>query len=511
MTGWVRGVSGAACAGLILCTALLSGPASAQDRKGDHSQPPAELASYFEQVRKAEAIEDREQRCLAYPDLPGNQWPEAAAAGRCVRTMQEVGFSLDELHGLLAEAEGAARLEARMQALLEAHYTDPRQRDRIFSVFNHFDEGDQAGAVAAAWLRKAPRSPFAMTAMGTHRAEQGWSARGGAYVANTSAPQLQRMRQEFAGAVPLLVEALELEPRLTPACGTLAGIGRMSSDSLQQHSLAHCLQVDPLSYALVWEWMKSAMPKWGGSPNDMAVVAAYVRKHGVQNPALCSLLAEPPGYEASVAKKFNEGREAFVAASRAGPGAAMMRDAGRASWTVDDGPWTAIMYFSQALRFWPDELKIRGWRGMALTDAGHYKWALEDLLPAVAAAPEDLHLQLATGTSLMMLDRLTMARPHLKRALKLEGRENDALARYCSTFMDVPGGAGEREARDCTAKLVTLAPTVGAFWGWRYQALMAAQDETWPDAAAKFIRHADRSDPAQMFLRKNLLDSGVEP
>lgn len=511
MTVWIRGAWAAACAGVMLCTALSPGPAFAQQSKDDNSQPPAELASYFEQVREAEKIADRERRCLAYPDLPGNRWPEGAAAGRCVRSMQEVGFSLDELHALLADVDGAARLEAQMQALLEAHYGDPRQRDRIFMVFDRFDGGVEAGAVAAAWLRKAPRSPFAMTAMGSHRADQGWDARGGAYVAKTSAPQLQRMGQKFAGAIPLLVEALELEPRLTPACHALAKIGRMSSDSLQQHWLTHCLRVDPLSYTLVWEWMTSAMPKWGGSPSAMTVVAAYIRKHGVENPALYSLLAEPPGYEASVADTYKEGREGFVAASRAGPGAAMMRDAGRASWAIDESPWTAVMYFSQALRFWPDQLRIRGWRGRSLADAGQYQWALEDLLPAVASAPDDLSLQLATGASLMMLDRLTAARPHLKRALKLEGRENDALARYCYTFIGVPGGAETREARDCTAKLVKLAPTVGAFWGWRYQALMATQDEGWPDAAAKFIRHADRSDPEQMLLRKYLLEAGVEP
>lgn len=202
MKGWIRGACVAAWAALMLTGALVPRPLLAQGRTVDYAQPPAELASYFEQVRKAEAIADPEQRCLAYPDLPDNQWPEGAAAGRCVMSTQQIGFSLGELQAMLLEPGGAAELEAEMQALLEAHYSDPRRREGIFTVFDRFDGGVQAGAVAAAWSRKAPRSPFAMAAMGRHRAEQGWSARGSAYVANTSAPQLKRMSQAFAGAIP---------------------------------------------------------------------------------------------------------------------------------------------------------------------------------------------------------------------------------------------------------------------------------------------------------------------
>ena len=496
--------------GLLLAGAL-PGTALAQVPGVEVSTPPAELADYFEQVRKAEAIKDPAQRCLAYPDLPGNKWPEGAAAARCAYLGQEVGFSLEDLRAILYEADGAARLEAQMQALLEAHYSEPQQRDRIFKVFGRFDDGVAAGAVAVAWLRKAPRSPFAMTAMGTHRAKQGWKARGGAWAANTSAPQLQRMNQEFSGAVPLLAEALELEPRLTPACLELTGIGRMSSDRLQQHSLARCLQVDPLSYALVWEWMRSAMPKWGGSLEDMAVVAAYARKHGPQNPMLYSLLSEPPGYPAKEAKTYAEGKAGFVAASRAGPGAAMLRDAGHAFRAEYKEPWLAAMYWSQALRFWPDSTALLSARGDLMYVLGQFELALDDLLPAIKASPKDMALHYTAGASLLMLDRLAQARPHLQRALKLEGFETAALERYCYTFIGSPGDTGSRQARDCTATLVKLAPTHASYWAWRYQALVAAQDEGWPAAAAKFIRYADRSNPGHEYLRKNLLDSGVEP
>ena len=45
-------------------------------------QPPAEYAAYVAAVRKADAITDPLQRCLAYPDLPGNTWMPGAAKAR---------------------------------------------------------------------------------------------------------------------------------------------------------------------------------------------------------------------------------------------------------------------------------------------------------------------------------------------------------------------------------------------------------------------------------------------
>ena len=45
--------------------------------------PPPRYAAYFNAVRNADAIEDPERRCLAYPDLPGNVWGRGAGKARC--------------------------------------------------------------------------------------------------------------------------------------------------------------------------------------------------------------------------------------------------------------------------------------------------------------------------------------------------------------------------------------------------------------------------------------------
>ena len=472
-------------------------------------KPPEALAAYFAQVRQAEQIADPEKRCLAYPDLPGNQWPAGAAEWRCLM-VRPPALSLEEMEAKLATPDGAAWLEQRLEALLEANYNDPRERDRLFRVLDLFDSGERAGNIATQWLRQMPQSPFALTAMGKHRAAQGWAARGGRYVSETSAAQLKRMSQLFAGAAPLLADALEREPRLTPACEALAAIGRQSSDALQQQALAQCLSADPVSYDLVWEWMVAAMPKWGGSLQAMNQVGAYVVQHGPENPTLYSLLAEAPGYEAAQKDTYLEGLEGYVAASRAGPGARMITSAGRAYWAKDD-PWTALMYFSQALRFWPRGQEVLRLRGRVLHELGDYTWALEDLLHPDAESADDLEAQFPIGHALLSLNRIEESRPYLLRAQQQPGNELAALDNYCFTYVYSQESLGTQQARDCTAELVKRKPSQAIFWMWRYQALEAVGDKRWVEAAGQFMLHADPNDAWQQSVKKKMLASGLQP
>lgn len=508
--------------GTLVVLAGLALPAFAQDgqvQRQPAAKPPDALAAYFAQVRQAEQIADPEKRCLAYPDLPGNQWPEGAAESRC-RMVRPPVLPLEEIEARLQTPDGAAWLEQRLEALLEANYNDPRERDRLFRVFDLFDGSERADHIATQWLRQSPESPFALTAMGKHRAAQGWGARGTAFVSDTSAAQLKRMDQLFVGATLLLTDALEREPRLTPACEALASIGRQSSDALQQQALAQCLRADPASYDVVWEWMTAAMPKWGGSLRQMNEVGAYVVQHGPENPMLYSLLAEPPGYEAERMGTYLDGLDGFVAASRAGPGARMMTNAGRAYWAKSD-LWTAMVYFSQALRFWPKSTEVRRLRGVTLQQLSHFEWALEDLLPTLApdveAADTDsdtdlmMDAQFAVGRSLLSLNRIEESRPYFLRARQHPNYEVSALDNYCFTYVYSPEVIRTPQALECTAELVKRGPDNPMFWLWRYQALGAAQDGRWVDAAGQFILHANPDDAWQQSVKKEMLASGLKP
>ena len=131
-------------------------------------QPPPEYASHVAAMRKADAIQDPLQRCLAYPDLPGNTWTPGVAQARCTMFLSPLPYTLDDIAGLLDKDAGAATLDATFRQLLEAHYTVPAKREQITRLLDVFSDGDRAKAerTARRWTAVAPDSEFAQAALG---------------------------------------------------------------------------------------------------------------------------------------------------------------------------------------------------------------------------------------------------------------------------------------------------------------------------------------------------------
>jgi hypothetical protein len=282
--------------------------------------PPPEWVDYITATRKADRIVDLEQRCLAYPDLPGNEWPAGAAIARCV-LMRRPMLTLDEIEKMLSQPGGAAELDKRYASLLQAHYDDPLQKEQIFVSYEIFDKSEHSQRVAEQWLGESPKSTYAKLALGVVHAEQGWHARGDKFAKETPRASLEAMQKQFLVAVPLLLEALKQEPRLSPACNELAAIGRMSSDRLQQGAMAACLSNDPASYHVLREWLMEAQPKWGGSADAMRSVVAYTAARVDKYPILGSLLAAAAGYDASNEHDLERSLPGLVSAVKIAPNA----------------------------------------------------------------------------------------------------------------------------------------------------------------------------------------------
>jgi len=429
-------------------------------------EAPAQWVEHLAQLRTADAVQGDEARCNAHPDLPGNQWRPGAAQGRC-SLLRAPAWTLDEIDGLLSTDKGVAQLERGFAALLDAHYRDQAQREQIFIAFTVFDASPRAGEVAQRWLKAAPKSPFAMVASGAHFGSAGWKARGTRYASKTSADQFERMSGYFDKAVPLYVQALEVEPRLSVACYKLNAIGRQSDPALQMSATAHCLDVDPDSYYVAWEQLISAQPKWGGSDDQMRHAVAYAAARTQRNPILGALLGEAAGYEPLMADNYGEVVDELAGAARMGPGASLLVAAGKGYWTNHDF-WSAIAYYSQALRFRPDDADYRYGRAQLTGSMRYYEWARSDLEVALRLEPDNLRYQLAMGGVVEELETPAAARVYYERALHSELRPQ-AVERYCRTFL-IPTVLEEGQA--CTRELVEEFPTSVSAWKYRAWALL---------------------------------------
>lgn len=471
--------------------------------------PPPEWAAYLQQVRAAETIADPIQRCLAYPDLPGNTWHEGVVAARC-QLQRPFAVALDQIQSQLATPEGAAWLQRRFDELLDAHYAVPTERDRLADVLSQFNGGDKAMGIAIEWLRQTPDSPYARTAMGTQRLHQAWAARGKKYMADTSQAQVKRMDQLFMAAVPMLQDAWKDEPRLTPACMALAEIGRMTSDDLQWSTLPRCLKADPASYDLTKEWMRAAMPKWGGSYQMMDAVIAHVHEYGPQNPLLYALLGEKVSYPATIAKTWDESLEDYTAAALIAPGFSNITGAGR-GYFAKKNDWAALAYFSQAVRFAPADPETHSLRAQALDELGLLEWALRDLEIATRDKT-DMRAQFLAGALRVLVAKPAEARPYLQVAEKDPDFADRASHFHCLSYLATAEDVGSRKARECTAQLVKRFPEKGEYWGWRVMVLgNVGTGPEFQEASRQFLLHADPADPMQQAIKRHMLGQKPAP
>lgn len=443
--------------------------AVAQEQGAPLPPMPEELHRHFEAVFAAERIADPLQRCLAYPDLPGNAWPEGAAAAYCERIFHQGGLALDEFERMLDQPDGASAVEARLAALLDAHFEDPAQRDRIHEFFFQFDADERSGQLATRWMRAAPDSPFAMTALASHRAAMAWDARGAAFIKDTSSQQLKRMEQLMLAAIPLLHEALAREPRLAPACRELAALGRSASGELQWQALDHCVKLKPDSFYVAREMLFAALPKWGGADAAIDVVLDHIREHAPGNPALHALSARAQWERAWEGGAADAG--ALLAAARIGPELDVLFDA--ASGTE---AWERAVHLTQYIRFQPHIREARHERYAVMWQIEQWDWVMVDLEWLARHFSGEQHYVTNYANLLLRQRRSREAIPYLRAALALPDPHPQLEEFLCSSLAGDPDTAGSDEVAACSASLLASKPTYLGAWHWRASHLIARQD-----------------------------------
>jgi len=454
--------------------------------------------SYLAAASQADQIEDVVQRCLAYPDLPGNQWPEGSAKARCPLLRGPI-FSLAELEATLASADGPAQLERQFSEVLEAHYADPGQREAIFFAFSGFDDFEPAERVARKWYERAPESAYAQSALGGVLLGLAGNARGSAH----------RWLQQ---ATPLLQSALLAEPRLSPACMHLMNIARLTGDAaLGESASEHCLRVDPLSWNVRFQWQLGLDPRWrpvgrGEDPFrklDESVEA--LRPLVPQNPALGGMLARGIGMRAYMpilaGRPARETEEGLEAASRLAPDPLFIGSAGDAAYEHGDFS-KALAYSSQAIRLAPGNAGFYGARANARRKLGDFEGAIVDSRQAIARNNSVGKYHSTLALSLVSLGRTEEAREAYHDAMQYPVQRQWAFRRWCETY--ILGNLQAREALACTEGLVNDYPDDAESHFMRSWVLYETATEGAAAAATRFQALADPQDTRHQEMKSEL-------
>jgi hypothetical protein len=359
------------------------------------AQAPAadpELDAFLAAARNAGERADPLERCLTFPDWPGNAWPEGLAEAHCHQVFDPVP-SLAQVTVSL-ESGDLAGLETRYGELLARHFAGQEPTETLHAALAVFDASAEADAVSAHWLELAPTSAFALAARAEHLRAGAWAAWG-----SGDETQTQEDRTNAAALADVAIAqyqlALAREPRLLPALTGLADMATLAGRTdVQADAFARAEALDPGCLALAQVHMAALSPRHGGTHEAMAAFARDVQARNPQRPLLALVAALEPidrGQAMTRHERFGEARTELRPAllSATDPQAFEAAAVAAVRAPVPDHA-AALALLVASLRFRDGDATVRDLRTRLLMNAGERTWAmaLMDRAPAPVAGPE---------------------------------------------------------------------------------------------------------------------------
>lgn len=506
------------CAGLVLACVGLQGVAAEATRHVP-DRPEAELfkdvpapwRDYLLQARRAEGIADPLQRCLAYPDLPGNQWPEGHGRAHCLDHAASAMSMADAAK--LLEAGRPDALDAYLRGLEAKHARKVDPSEEIHYFFEQF-AWKQADAFTAAWLKAQPDNPYALTARAYFHSGMAREARGGAWASETAPENLRRMTAEYDLALPLYRKAVHASPRFIVAWnGMLSLAYRDSRPELEDQAFRAADAIDPGCQDLADIRMTSLQPRWGGSYEAMLAYAEHLKPLMADRPILAREVAAPYGDRGdrmvASEERNGEAMDILDIAVRTGSNEGFLEDAANVAFNATDGsadPWKALGYLLQQARF-----KDGGWWAniniarMLVRQAPEV--ALRYAARAVDAKPDDAASHYYLAASHYNTGHFDAADTHYRIAMKDRDYLHSSLDEVIRMWMFDAGltpKEGSAKAKPDVERLVREYPEDGRARMYRIQ-VEGALNRIIPDQlVADFEKRADAKDPRQAWFLKRL-------
>lgn len=515
--------------------ALLALPCSAADAEGEPKpipdkpeseqfpDAPAPWRDYLVQARAAERLGDPLQRCLAYPDLPGNRWPEGHAEAHCrLHAIQVI-----DLAGIDAYLErgGIEALDALMAGYLRKHFEAPEFGEDIHDAINRFSDATntEADRISTRWLSLAPKSAYANAARASYLLDAAWNARGNKFAASTPRESMRKMGELVAQSIPLYEEALRIEPRLMPAYVGLLDLAMTDSrHELERAVIARAREHDPACISMARQMMTALEPRWGGSYEEMLSLAAQLSPLVGDRPLLAMHVGSPYGDRGDRLRAqeqyTKEAMDILAIALRTGSNEEHMRDAAIVAINLvaaDGGPqhWYALAALLQEARFregsaWAD--RQIAWYLVREEP----EWGLRHALRAVEREPESGFGQYMLAAAYYNTGQYDAAERHYLAAAEDEAQRMGALGELAEMRLFEPGVDRKQAASNAKPfidRLLEAYPTDGIGWMLRLDQEEASMGAMYAESIEAFLRHADRSDPRQAEAARLLEVGPPEP
>jgi tetratricopeptide (TPR) repeat protein len=418
----------------------------------------------------ADKIEDPLERCLAFPDLPGNQWPKGLARAHC-----ELNHGSHISIGTIKDhmARGAfAELDALYKADLDRHFSKTGFSEAIHADFNAFDaleDKDELDRITRTWLDKAPQSPYALTARGLFFRDKAATARGKRWASQTPAENMRRMHEFSDIAIDHYRRALKIEPRMLPALAGLIGLANMNSyDDLLQWAISEGNRLDPACRPLRGLQMTSLEPRWGGSEAEMQALARELEPYLADRPLLALVTVWPSVDRADVLLREDRDAEAVellepVLARTTNPKAYQNMATGLLVMGQPAQVDLAMVYLVLAARFEVDCCAaVDVTRGQLLLNRRkNAEWAIKYLESGVAKAPEDAKARFSLAQAYAAAGH--HAKAESEYLLTMKDAQLHAAALH-SLAVAMANANSQEKSRAYSRQLTTEYPDIAMNW-----------------------------------------------
>jgi tetratricopeptide (TPR) repeat protein len=194
------------------------------------------------------------------------------------------------LRKLLLE-ERFDELDAALAQYQEAFEKDPLDEYKVFSAYDTFYiKNPSYEKIFKKWLATKPDQYQPYLAIAEYYYALGWKSRGGAWAKDTSQEQFEKMHAFFGTAEQYAETALEKNERLAPAHELLICIAELNdNDEMKEERIKRSRVLFPYSFMLRSGYIWTEKPRWGGSYDAMAAIAAEAVQYAEKNPRLLAL------------------------------------------------------------------------------------------------------------------------------------------------------------------------------------------------------------------------------
>ncbi len=281
-----------------------------------------------------------------------------------------------------------AELTSYIEELQQEFERDPFTEYWVTDAIGAFDMPDPAlGPLLDEWLQQSPRSFAPYAARGAYRSALGWHARGTELAKDTSRAQFAAFDRYLKESRDDLEKAIEIEPQ------ALAPHLKLLSDG-KHHHLAHreferAVAKFPRSFRLLYAYMGTLEPKWGGSYAKLDAFARATAARARENPKFAILHGVIHALRCEdrlIAKDYLGALAAANDAVAAGEQGTYLAARGRAKMYLQDYEGS-LADLDHSLDLRPDDARVLLNRALVLGKLTRWREAGESYIQALRADP----------------------------------------------------------------------------------------------------------------------------